>query len=61
MAKSLVERKVKAIEDYLGIVIELDEDEKNPYDEYHEKEYGLGAEIKKLKEKVFPKKKSRWS
>lgn len=58
MKLSIIERKIKALEDYLGVVLELDPDDKNPYDEYHNKEYGLGSDVKKIKEKVLDKKKT---
>lgn len=53
---SPIERKLKALEDYLDIVFESDEE----YPEYHNKEYALikrlTERIEKLEAKVLPKK-----
>lgn len=57
--KPLTERKIKALEAYLGIIFEPDDDDVNPYDEYHEKDYGLGADVKALKKKAFPNKEEK--
>lgn len=56
--RTLLERKVKALEEYLGIVFEPDDDTENPYDSYHEKDY---SDMRRIKEKVFGKKKKKYS
>ena len=51
---SITDRKIKALEDYLGIVFKDDEE----YPEYVLDEYGVlpsqKESLKKLNEKVFP-------